>query len=99
MVVIVVHVDDLLVSANNNEGIERFMRETNRLFAIKVLGEASFHMGRRYREKYEIWIHQHLFSETFAGKYNVDTMNELPALFGRQSVLPKGDGPQSLEEL
>ena len=52
----------------------------------------------RVREAREIYIDQHLFTESFVNSYDISMKSELPALVDRHTVLSKEDSPQSPKE-
>lgn len=73
-VVVMVHVDDILVSTHGQAAMEHFIADISKQFAIKDLGEANYCLGchiLRNRKERVLELNQHLCVKTMAERVGV----------------------------
>jgi len=100
VVVVVIHVDDLLVSSRTKEDEEEFVAELHKRFKMKDMGEAEFYMGchiSRNRQAKTLSLDQHVYVQTVADRFQVTKTSSTPAATGIKP-LSKEDGAKTPAE-
>ncbi|XP_048615613.1 uncharacterized mitochondrial protein AtMg00810-like [Brassica napus] len=91
IVVILVYVDDIIITGSNKEGIISTKTFLKNAFDIKDLGELKYFLGIEIcRSKEELFLSQR--------KYTLDILNEAGNLGSRQAKTPLEEGYKVLRE-
>ncbi|KAH9693065.1 retrovirus-related pol polyprotein from transposon RE1 [Citrus sinensis] len=93
MVIILVYVDDIIVTGSDNKGIEGVIGKLSEAFALKDLGNLSYFLGIQViRNQNSILLSQAKYVQDLLTKTEMESCKGIESPFSTSEKLKKGEG-------
>ena len=91
--IILIYVDDIIITGNNSKGIKVVPENLNKTFALKDLGDLNFFFGIQFiRNQDTILLSQTKYVQELLAKTEITDYKGMEALFSTSEKLKKDDG-------
>ncbi|KAL5553080.1 hypothetical protein UlMin_040481 [Ulmus minor] len=90
---VLIYVDDIIVTGNDSKNLNQFISKLNKSFALKDLGDLHYFLGIEvYRDETGIYLTQTKYIEDLLKKRNLEHLKHCPTPMAVGKPISKSDG-------